>query len=315
MKTAVCTLFEGDYHHGVATLVNSLCRNRFFGEIFAGYRGTLPKWASCATHGLDGSRCMIISSEITLTFLPLDPKAHFTNFKPDFMLNLLEGAAKEADYLVYADPDLVFDAPWSHFSDLLQLGILLCEDVNSPMSRKHPIRAAWKRYFPDLAWTSSTDLFLNAGFLGLPRVASKLLDRWKEMNARIADIVGGSKVTGLNGSGFPVRGYAACFSQPDQDALNALVDTSPELEFFILGREAMGFSGPQAILPHAIGSPKPWCKKYLWEALLARPPTVADKAFWNYAEGTLTTFSQGNLHAMRARSALASLIGRFYRRK
>jgi hypothetical protein len=41
---AICTLSEGDYHHGVATLINSLINVGYDGHFWLGYRGELPAW-------------------------------------------------------------------------------------------------------------------------------------------------------------------------------------------------------------------------------------------------------------------------------
>ena len=315
MIATVCTLFEGDYHHGVAALANSLCRNGFTGRIFAGYRGSIPDWAQRLTGhaGVEAS----ISQDVTIRFIRLDPPAHFTNYKPDFMLDLWEGAARDADHLVYADPDLLFDAPWGYFRDALECGILLCEDVNSPMNGHHPTRTAWKRYFPELLPDSSWDLFVNGGFIGVPRQASEFLVRWRDLNARVATILGGPEITGLDGKKLPVRPFADCFSQPDQDALNALVSASPGETFSILGRQAMGFSSGRSILPHAQGysARKPWCRNYLRDALRGIPPSAADRAFWHYAgSGPLRTFPENVISGARVRLAAAALAGRFYRR-
>ena len=46
MSMVICTLFEGHFHYGVAALINSHFKYGFKGDIFIGYRGDEPVWAS-----------------------------------------------------------------------------------------------------------------------------------------------------------------------------------------------------------------------------------------------------------------------------
>ena len=44
MNITLCTLFEGNYHFGVAALSNSLIAAGYAGDLWVGYRGALPGW-------------------------------------------------------------------------------------------------------------------------------------------------------------------------------------------------------------------------------------------------------------------------------
>ena len=98
MKTAICTLFEGHYHFGVATLCNSLYKNGFRGTVYVGYRGDLPGWALKGKHESIGkwNHTIIVKpiEGLNLVFLFLTTNYSLTNYKPDFILELWDGPEK-----------------------------------------------------------------------------------------------------------------------------------------------------------------------------------------------------------------------------
>ena len=51
----ICTLFEKDYHLGVAVLINSIVRGGFADSSWVGYRGELPPWTAQLPHHEDGT--------------------------------------------------------------------------------------------------------------------------------------------------------------------------------------------------------------------------------------------------------------------
>jgi hypothetical protein len=85
IKSFVCTLFEGHYHYGLAALTNSLYNNGFRGDIYAGYKGCLPTWASKSfiNYNLiwNGASTLNVTEGLNIHFLPIDSNYHLTNYK------------------------------------------------------------------------------------------------------------------------------------------------------------------------------------------------------------------------------------------
>jgi len=197
MKSAICTLFEGHYHYGVATLSNSLFKNGFRGTIYVGYRGELPNWA------LKGNKKSIDKWEDTITFTPieglelvflcLDTTYSLTNYKPDFMLDLWRGPAKEVDSLFYFDADIIINASWACFEQWVNCGVALCEDINSPLQEFHPQRVGWRNYYKkyNLDLQFKNQIYVNGGFIGLVKKDSSFLTSWMQLQEYMGESTGG----------------------------------------------------------------------------------------------------------------------------
>ena len=321
MISSICTLFEGHYHYGVAGLSNSLYNKGFRGSIYAGYRGTLPDWCSNAQENAQlqwpGSKTLQISKELNIHFLPLETDYHFTNYKPDFMIRLMNGPAKSDEAIYYFDPDIIITAPWRCFEEWVSCGIALCEDVNSPLAENHPRRIAWRNYFQDkgVDLHFKESIYANGGFVGVHKTDIEFLTCWQSIQELMAPEVGGLSRSSLNGLMIPAeaRGPFAPFGKTDQDALNATVEAWAGKVSF-LGKEAMAFSAGLSLLPHALGHPKPWQWKPLFQALNGAPPRLVDREYWKAVNGPIITHSVGMVKRRRMFINLAAFIGRFYRR-
>jgi len=296
MRVVVCTLFEKQYHLGVAVLVNSLTRAGFTGDVHTGFRGPLPPWAGAAVQRDDTTWEMPVAGGPRIIFIRIETAAHFTNFKPEFMLQVLDRSG--ADAVLYLDPDVVVNTTWRFLGEWLTCGIAVCDDVNSPMAENHPNRVGWRRFFQDkgydLRYRGSR--YANGGVIGVAREHRRLLEVWIDMMVKMSALLGGTDVAGI------------------QDVLNAALEACPDIPVSFLGKQAMGFDAGTPLLPHATGNRKPWIRRFVREALEGRPPARVDKYFWKWADDPLQPFDAARVRSARRALALAAALGRFIRR-
>lgn len=322
MNSVICTLFEGHYHFGLAALTNSLYHQGYRGSIFAGYRGCLPNWSSAAKENQSlnwpGARSLSVAEDLDLHFLPLETDYHLTNYKPDFLIRIWEGPGIGADTMFYFDPDIVVTSVWSFFKEWTDgCGVALCEDVNSPLGENHPRRMAWRKYFGSkgISLTFKEAIYANGGFLGVNKKNKNFLAEWKKIQEAMAPAIGGlnrSAISGIRVSNEARKPYAP-FMKTDQDALNATVEAWSGSVSFI-GHEGMDFKPGETLLPHAIGTPKPWQLNPLLQVLAGYPPRRVEREYWKYANGAISTQSAGRIFRRQISLKIASFISRFYRR-
>lgn len=321
MSIAVCTLYEGDYHHGVAALVNSLVAQGFRGTVYVGFRGNLPSWGSgsvkwqCA--GFDEVRLLQLTSAVDVVFLPLTTRYHLANYKPDLMLSLLQNEDLGISGLFYFDPDIAVVKPWRLFADWITCGVALCEDTNSPVGLFHPRRVGWRRFFSlyGIELLPRTQEYFNSGFVGVRKEDAVLLKTWITIGSRMGEHIGGNAVTEVGG-GVPLadKGFFDCFDRTDQDGLNAALEALPELICAALPRSAMAFTSGDWFLPHAAGPHKPWRRRFFRQSLGGLAPSAADKAYWDNVSGPILSMPQSRIALAKMGLKFASAVSRFYRR-
>ncbi|MES2646516.1 MAG: hypothetical protein V4717_06545 [Bacteroidota bacterium] len=321
MSIVICTLFEGHYHYGVAALTNSLYKVGYKGTIYVGYRGAMPSWASQAQSltikGWDECKQLQLDHGINLCFIRLNTDYHLTNYKPDFMLRIIESIGTEIEGIFYFDPDIVITAPWSFYKDWLECGIALCEDVNSPLMEFHPKRVAWRKYYKpfglDLAYKNS--IYVNGGFIGVNLKNVGFLNAWKRVQELMGEAIGGLNRSSLSGEQLPTHlsGDFAPFGKTDQDALNAAVEFYAS-EYSYLGKDAMSLARGISIMSHALGQPKAWHWSPFGQMFKGRPPRTADKDYWKVVDYPIAIYNKYQIRRMRVLISIAAFVGRFYKR-
>lgn len=304
MTSAICTLFEGDYHFGVGALANSLYRFGYRGTIHVGYRGALPEWMT-RTVIAPGSNHPPLDG-LSFCYYPVKTPWHLANYKPDFIKTVF-AASPEIQAVFYFDPDIVIKCPWSYYEEWVSHGLALVEEVATRgMAYNHPIRRRWLELARqlNLACRPVFSQYFNAGFVGVQRRCEHHMDDWIKIHRRLAD-------DGMDMTSFMPVNRPHPFCGIDQDALN-IVAMAAESSLSTIGPEGMDFVPGGFTMSHAVGSPKPWRKNYLLSALRGLKPSSADKAFWENVASPIRMFPDSAILRRSKMIRLASLIGRFY---
>ncbi len=322
MSSAICTLFEGDYHLGVAALVNSLHAAGYRDVIWVGFRGSLPSWVPPVI-AAEKEPALVLGSGMTLRFVRLETEAHFTNYKPQFLSQLLDNVIPASvERLFYFDPDIVVQARWSFFEEWADSGVALAEDVNSPLPENHPRRVGWRKKLAvaDLHLRYRQPAYVNGGFIGFRREHRFFIELWQRVLTWIIESEGGDRGwqhTSLSGGRMSDShgAFSQVFSLTDQDALNAATELCPGVSLSIIGQEAMGFKTGGYIMHHALGRWKPWRRRYLREAFGGHPPATVDKEFWRWLDvGPIKPVPEMLVKRRNIELKLAAAVGRFIRR-
>jgi len=309
MNSAICTLFEGDYHYGVAALANSLYAKGYRGTIYAGYRGALPPWV-VQSKIADGFVEFTAAEGLIIRFIPLTTTIHLTNFKPDFMLNVWEKHCPQAESFFYFDPDITVMCAWSFYEEWVTAGVALCADVNPSMPVNHPLRHAWKRFYQPhgIEFRRELDMYFNGGFFGLRREDIEFLHCWRRLQEWMAPEIGGLKNVNL-------RDRTYLFHKTDQDAMNvaAMVSLAP---ISPMGQDGMDFQngGGGYVMSHALGGQKPWRKRFM-QSLFKRgaAPSRADRIFFRHVTAPIRLYSPAVLAGKRFVLLAAAGLGRVMR--
>jgi hypothetical protein len=319
MNAIICTLFEGDYHYGVAALTNSLYANGFRGIIYAGYRGSLPKWTENSKQQAVGkwsnALVMDLAEGLQLIFIPLTTDYHLTNYKPDFMLELLEDAEKDAKAIFYFDPDICVVEQWSFFEEWITCGVALCEDVNSPLPENHPRRVGWRRYFAKYNFNLNFHApeYVNGGFVGILKEHFGFIKLWQTLQIAMGDDIGGLKMSAFKNSLMDSGKLSAfyMFNRTDQDALNACCESYGGF-LSIMGQEAMTFKSGTRIMSHALGQPKPWRNNCFVSALKATNPSLSHQDYWDNCNSLIISQGFFKQHISKFLFQLTKITSRLY---
>lgn len=313
--SAICTLFEGHHHYGVAGLINSLYKNGFRGDFFAGYKGDLPFWTTGLSDQLDkyweGAKTMQIKNDLKIHFLPLDTNWHLTHYKPFFMLALEKKFPEQVKSIFYFDPDITIKSEWTFFERWIQHGVALVHEIAAVyMPPTHPTRKEWNVLINKAGLAIQHSLYsgINAGFCGIAGSDFSFLKMWSNIITAAIDYYG------INPKIFAQTENNHLFHFADQDALN-IAAMCYEGQISEMGPDAMDFvPNGWKVMSHATGLSKPWKKKFILSAIKGVSPSRPDQAYWFIDGGIIKTHTNSLVRLKRASIKISSFIARFYKK-
>jgi hypothetical protein len=318
MQTAICTVYEGDYHYGVGVLSNSLYNHGFRGNIWVGYRGDLPFWAQSAkkceqltSRRLDYHE-LTIADGCTMKWVHLDTPKHLASYKPDFMWDVIEHYDPEIEAIYYFDPDIVNKSDWDFYEYWVTCGVAVCCDSWNIMPANQPRRIAWKQFAENNGFTNIRDLnhHYNSGFIGVHRDHKLVILTWK----KLLEIGSETGCLDLQKPYSLKHTNTYPYFPNDQSAMNLALMVS-YCPLSTIGPEGMDFIPGGITMSHAtVPSIKPWRKKLIIEALKADPPTITDKVYWQHSQSPIRLYSQSTYKWNQFALRVGSGIGRFMRR-
>ena len=301
-----CTLYEGDYHYGVAALLNSLVQSGFTGKFVIGHRGPQPPWMKQLKTDAAGRSYL---GEIEVVCEAINTPWLLAHVKPRFMLDIFDRLVPAAMTVTYADPDIVLHAPWSFFESWMSHGVILCEDCCFPtIAHNHYLRKCWTEFIENsLTEKTQTPVgrYYNSGFVGATREQHGFVELWRRA------------LEALPSAGVPLETFKPGtrfdpFFGTDQDALNMAVMIQPDA-ISTLGTEGMGFTAGMAVMWHAVDSPKPWRCHYLRQLLITgKRVSTSHREFWRHAAGPVKAWTPWRLRGKRLTLFVTIVLSRFY---
>lgn len=305
MKPLLISLYQGNYHLGVAALINSALRHGFDGRIALYHNESrLPKWTNqLISTGPETFR----SGDVKISFHRLNAPRHFGYEKPFAMSEAFE-TFPDCDSVIYADPDVLFLGPWAFFENWITLGVAFCLDSQFPyLPAEHPWRAEWKKLVGNATGLTCRSVanYPNSGFVALPRSQAAFLELWKKLTLYY------EKQGGDTSSFYLEKRHQAIVGDQDLMAAALMGWTGPES---ILGPEGMGFTEYYFALCHDIGRPKAWKRNFTREALQGVKPSRGSALFLEYSQSPIALFTPQQFKSRSLSFRVAQAISRFWKR-